>query len=52
MRADLCLALRDAGIGDGLPREGDVVQHFEVRLIQDLLKGLDDPEIQSINECT
>ena len=44
VRADLCLALQAAGIGDGLPREGDVVQHFEVRLIQDLLKGLDDPD--------
>ena len=32
VRADLCLALQAAGIGDGLPREGDVVQHFEVRL--------------------
>ena len=44
VRADLRLALKAADIGKGLPREGDVVQHFEVRLIQNLLKGVDDPD--------
>ena len=44
VRADLRLALKAAGIADGLLREGDIVQHFEVRLIQDLLKGLDDAD--------
>ena len=31
------LTLKRFGFGDGLPQEGDRVQHFEVRLIQELL---------------
>ena len=44
VRTDLRLILKAAGMGDGLPREGDVVQHFEVRLIQDLLRAFADPD--------
>ena len=43
-RDKLRLALKAGGCGDGLPQEGDVVQAFEVRLIQSLLKGCRDPD--------
>ena len=36
-------ALLDKGLDTGLPREGDVVQAFEVRLIQALTVACDDP---------
>ncbi|MDE0916488.1 MAG: hypothetical protein OSB57_15045 [Planctomycetota bacterium] len=44
IRSDLRIALLGAGFGDGLPREGDRVQHFEVRLIQALLRAFGDPD--------
>ena len=44
VRDDLRLTLIKAGIGDGLPQEGDVVQVFEVRLIQHLLEAFEDPD--------
>ena len=44
LRLDLCSILKEAGFGDGLPQEGDVVQKFEVRLIGALLKAFDDPD--------
>ena len=44
VRADLRITLKEAGFGDGLPREGDVVQSFEVRLIQALLEAMGDPD--------
>ena len=43
-RDRLRLALRSGGYGDGLPQEGDVVQHFDVRLIQSLLAACSDPD--------
>lgn len=39
-RTDLRIACREAGHGDGLPCDGDVVQAFDVRLIQCLLSAL------------
>ena len=44
VRAHLRSACKEAGHGDGLPREGDVVQLFEVRLIQSLLSAFQDPD--------
>ena len=44
VRTDLRLELKRNGHGDGLPREGDVVQHFEIRLIQSLLEAFGDPD--------
>ena len=44
LRMDMCLALKEAGFDDGLPREGDVVQAFEFRLIGALLRAFDDPD--------
>ena len=44
VRDDLRLTLIKAGIGDGIPQEGDVVQVFEVRLIQHLLEAFGDPD--------
>ena len=37
-------ALREGGHGDGLPREGDRAQVFEIRLIQALLEACEDPD--------
>ena len=39
VRCDLRLLCKQAGHGDGLPKTGDVVQEFEVRMIQSLLSG-------------
>ena len=44
VRMELRMALKKAGHGDGLPREGDVVQVTEVRLLQALLRALQDPD--------
>ena len=44
VRADLRIALKDAGFGDGLPREGDVEQPLDVRLTQALLEAFRDPD--------
>ena len=44
VRDDLRIALKNAGMGDGLPKNGGRVQHFEVRLIQSLLKAFEDPD--------
>ena len=44
IRTDIRLALKKHGYGDGLPREGDRVQHFEVRLIQSALWAFGDPD--------
>ena len=44
VRDDLRLSLQRHGYGDGLGREGDRVQPFEVRLIQDLLCAFGDPD--------
>ena len=40
----LRMALKAGGYGDGLPQAGDVVQHFDVRLIQGLLAACKDPD--------
>ena len=40
---DLRIICKQAGHGDGLPLDGDVVQPFEVRLIQRLLSAFGDP---------
>ena len=44
VRDDLCVILREAGHGDGLPQSGDVPQMFQVRLIQSLLSAFGDPD--------
>ena len=44
VRMDLRIALKRAGVGDGLPEEGDLDQHTEVRLLQTLLKAFGDPD--------
>ena len=44
VRTELRIICKQAGHGDGLPREGDVVQHFEIRLIQALLSAFQDPD--------
>ena len=44
VRTDLRLTLKRFGFGDGLPQEGDRVQHFEVRLTQELLRAFGDPD--------
>ena len=44
VRTQLRLTLKRHGVGDGLPREGDIDQPIEVRLIQDLLKAFNDPD--------
>ena len=44
VRDDLRIELKRSGFGDGLPREGDMIQHFEVRLIQGLLEAFGDPD--------
>ena len=44
VRADLRIALKAGGYGDGLPQAGDRVQAFEVRLIQSLLFAFGDPD--------
>ena len=44
VRTYLRIICKQAGHGDGLPREGDVVQLFEVRLIQALLSAFQDPD--------
>ena len=43
-RMDLRLICKSAGHGDGLPQEGDIVQAYEVRLIQALLSAFADPD--------
>ena len=43
-KADLRVALKKAGFGDGLPREGDVEQDTEVRLLQGLLEAFRGPD--------
>ena len=45
IRTDLRVALKRAGYGDGLPREGDRVQAVEVRLVQALLHAFGDPDV-------
>ena len=44
VRADLRIALRKGGYGDGLPRPGDVEQKTEVRFLQALLRAFSDPD--------
>ena len=44
VRVDLRIICKEAGHGDGLPREGDVVQLFKIRLIQSLLSAFQDPD--------
>ena len=44
VRADFRIVCKRSGHGDGLPREGDVVQLFEVRLIQSMLSAFQDPD--------
>jgi len=44
VRADLRIFCKQGAHGDGLPREGDVCQHFEVRLIQAMLSAFQDPD--------
>ena len=39
IRVELRIICKQAGFGPGLPEEGDVVQTFEVRLIQSLLRA-------------
>ena len=43
-REDIRLALLDGGFDSGLPRAGDMVQSFEVRLIQALASVSEDPD--------
>ena len=45
----LRMALKAGGYGDGLPQAGDVVQHFDVRLIQGLLAACKDQTTISEN---
>ena len=44
VRDNLCVLLREAGHGDGLPQSGDAAQMIEVRLIQSLLEAFGDPD--------
>ena len=44
VRANLRIICKEAGHGDGLSQEGDVVQLFEIRLIQSLLSAFQDPD--------
>ena len=44
VRTDLRPTLERFGLGDGLPQEGDRVQHFKVRLIQELLRAFGKPD--------
>ena len=44
VRSDLRLICKDAGHGDGLPKEGDVVQAYEAHLIQSFLSAFSDPD--------
>ena len=44
VRCDLRILCKQAGHGDGLPRAGDVVQEFEVRMIQSMLSAFGDPD--------
>ena len=49
MRTNLRLALKEGGHGVGLPQEGDLVQAFEIRLIQALLEACEDPDAYFCN---
>ena len=44
VRADLRIACKETGHGHGLPKEGDLVQAFEIRLIESLLSAFEDPD--------
>ena len=44
VRDKLRLLLMELGYGDGLPREGDMHQVIEVRLMQALMKAFGDPD--------
>ena len=44
IRVDLRLVCKQSGHGPGLPEEGDVVQAFEVRLIQGMMRVFGDPD--------
>ena len=44
VRGDLRILCKQGGHGDGLPKACDVVQEFEVRLIQSLLSACGDPD--------
>ena len=47
VRSDLRTVCKRSGHGDGLPLVGDVVQTFEVRLIQAMLSAFQDPDALS-----
>ena len=44
VRDDLRIECKLRGHGDGLPKAGDAIQAFEVRLIQSLLSAFEDPD--------
>ena len=44
VRTDMRIILREGAHGDGLPKEGDLVQAFEVRLLQSVLSACEDPD--------
>ena len=44
VRSDMRIILREGAHGDGLPEEGDLVQAFEVRLLQSVLSACEDPD--------
>ena len=44
VRLDLRIILKQSGAGDGLPETGDLVQQFEIRLIEALLHLCEDPD--------
>ena len=44
VRDDFRIICKQAGAGDGLPQAGDVIQRFEIRLIQALLSAFQDPD--------
>ena len=44
VRMDLRIACKEAGHGNGLPKAGDLVQSFEVRLMESLLSAFENPD--------
>ena len=44
VRCDLRILCKQGGHGDGLPRTGDMIQEFEVRMIQSMLSAFGDPD--------